>query len=152
KHKNQLIRRLASQLFGNEALSSRIAVIADYKSVLSMKGDASRGEGVFEKNCMTCHQLGPKGHTVGPNLASSSLKDPESLLTNILDPNFYVPPNYIQYLVADKQGRTYTGVIAAQTATSITLKRENDAGETILRGDIDELTSTSKSMRPEGLE
>jgi putative heme-binding domain-containing protein len=52
----------------------------------------------------------------------------------------------------DKQGRTFTGVIAAQTATSITLKHENDATETILRNNIEELTSTGKSMMPEGLE
>jgi putative heme-binding domain-containing protein len=52
----------------------------------------------------------------------------------------------------DKQGRSFTGLIASQTATSITLKRENAAGDTILRNDIDELTSTGKSMMPEGLE
>src|SRR5262249_30659407 len=50
------------------------------------------------------------------------------------------------------QGRTYTGLIAAQTATSIMLKRENDASDTILRYDIEEFTSTGKSMMPEGLE
>jgi putative membrane-bound dehydrogenase-like protein len=152
KHKNEPIRALAVKFFGKDSPNPRNEVIADYKSVLRLPADMGRGEKVFEKNCMVCHQLGPKGHTVGPNLASSSFKDPESLLTQILDPNLYVPPDYIQYLVADKQGRTFTGVIAAQTATSITLKRENDVTDTILRNDIEELTSTGKSMMPEGLE
>jgi putative membrane-bound dehydrogenase-like protein len=152
KHRNEAIRALATKLFGNESPNPRNTVIASYKSALQLAADVGRGEKVFEKNCAVCHQLGPKGHTVGPNLASSSLKDPESLLTHILDPNLYVPPNFIQYLVVDKQGRTFTGVIAAQTATSITLKHENDATDTILRTDIEELTSTGKSMMPEGLE
>ena len=152
KHKNEAIRGLATKLFGKEAPNPRNTVIASYKSALQLAADIRRGEKVFEKNCAVCHQLGPKGHTVGPNLASSSLKDPESLLTHILDPNLYVPPNYIQYLVVDKQGRTFTGVVAAQTATSITLKHENDATDTILRNNIEELTSTGKSMMPEGLE
>jgi hypothetical protein len=34
----------------------------------------------------------------------------------------------------------------------ITLKRENDATDTILRSEIDELTSTGRSLMPEGLE
>jgi putative membrane-bound dehydrogenase-like protein len=152
KHRNEAICALASKLFGKESPNPRNTVIADYKSALGLRADAARGEKVFEKNCMTCHQLGPKGHAVGPNLTATSFREPEALLTHILDPNLYVPPNYIQYLVVDKQGRTFTGVIAAQTATSITLKRENDASDTILRNDIEELTSTGKSMMPEGLE
>jgi putative heme-binding domain-containing protein len=152
KQKNETIRNLADLLFGRDAPSPRNAVIADYKSALRMKADPVNGEKIFEKNCMTCHQLGPRGHTVGPNLAASNFRDPDNLLIHILDPNLYVPPNYIQYLVADKQGRTYTGVIASQTATSIALKHENDATDTILRSDIEEMTSTGKSMMPEGLE
>jgi hypothetical protein len=94
KHKNGAIHGLATKLFGKEAPNPRNTVIASYKSALQLPADVRRGEHVFEKNCAVCHQLGPKGHTVGPNLASSSLKDPESLLTHILDPNLYVPPNY----------------------------------------------------------
>src|SRR5262249_52342168 len=115
KHKNEAIHNLAALLFVRDPPSSRNAVIADYKSALRLTANPVRGEKIFEKNCVTCHQLGPKGHTVGPNLAASNFRDPDNLLIHILDPNLYVPPNYIQYLVADKQGRTYTGVIASQT-------------------------------------
>ena len=44
------------------------------------------------------------------------------------------------------------GVCAAQSATSVTLKREESKTETILRANIDELRSTGKSLMPEGLE
>ena len=43
-------------------------------------------------------------------------------------------------------------VIANETATSVTLRRDNNADVTVLRTDIDELTSTGKSLMPEGLE
>jgi len=43
-------------------------------------------------------------------------------------------------------------VIAVETPTSITLRRAGGAAETLLRSDIDELTSTGKSIMPEGLE
>ena len=101
---------------------------------------------------MACHRLGPKGANVGPNLASSPSRDPEALLVNILDPNQYVVPSYEQFVVVEKSGRTFTGIIASQTATSVTILREQGLRDVILRGDIEELTSTGRSLMPEGLE
>ncbi|MCI0457651.1 MAG: CehA/McbA family metallohydrolase [Gemmataceae bacterium] len=152
KHRNEAIRQLATRLFGSAAPNARSAVLADYKSALPLRARVANGEKVFEKNCMACHQLGTKGHAIGPNLASSPARDPEALLTHILDPNQYVLPNYVQYVLVNKKGRVFTGMIAAQTATSVTLKREKDLSDTILRSDIEELNSTGKSLMPEGVE
>ena len=55
-------------------------------------------------------------------------------------------------VVLDATGRTYTGMMTAQTATSVTLQREKGAADTLLRANIDEIASTGKSMMPEGLE
>jgi putative membrane-bound dehydrogenase-like protein len=151
-HRSEAIRTLAGKLFGPQAVTVRSSVIDDYKPALRLAGDLKRGEKVFEANCAACHRLGDKGHAVGPELASAATKDPESILTDILDPNRFVPPNYVQYVVTDKRGRVFTGVIAGQTATSLTLRRQQGEADTILRGDIDELTSTGKSLMPEGLE
>jgi putative heme-binding domain-containing protein len=63
-----------------------------------------------------------------------------------------VPPSYVQYVAVDRRGRTVVGMIAAQTATSVTLKREGDVAETVLRTDLRELSSTGLSLMPEGLE
>ena len=51
-----------------------------------------------------------------------------------------------------KDGRTSAGVIAAETATGLTLRRANDVQETVLRQAIEEIASTGKSLMPEGLE
>src|SRR5580700_6199848 len=153
EHKSPAIRELAKTLFGSQAASPRSAVIADYKSCLRLKGEAGAGEKVFVRECSLCHQIGRVGHAIGPSLAASSnAREPEALLTHILDPNFYIPPQYVQYVAVDRNGRTYTGILAEQTSTSISLKREKDAFDTLLRTNLEELSSTGKSLMPEGLE
>lgn len=152
KHKNDVIRQLAVKLFGTAGPRNRKSVVDDYRPSLALQGAAANGKTLFQKTCIACHQLEGKGYSIGPNLASSPSREPAALLTHILDPNQYVLPNYLQYIVVDKSGRTYTGLLAAQTATSISLKKERDELITILRGDIDEFVSNNKSLMPEGLE
>ncbi|MBM4075821.1 MAG: c-type cytochrome, partial [Planctomycetes bacterium] len=111
KDKNETIRQLAEKLFGTAAPRARQAIVAEYRSALSLKGDEKVGQSLFEKNCLGCHKLGGKGHSLGPNLATSSLREPQALLTHILDPNLYVLPNYVQYILVDRNGRTFTGLL-----------------------------------------
>lgn len=151
-HRNPDIRRLAESQFGKLVSSARQSVIDKYRASLDMPGDVARGREVFVRDCSSCHQLEGKGHKIGPNLASSPSRDPEAILTHVLDPNRYVLPNYVQYVVVDTNGRTYTGMIVSETATSITLTREKAATDTILRAQIEELVSSGKSLMPEGLE
>ena len=49
-------------------------------------------------------------------------------------------------------GRIVTGMIAAETANSLTIRRADGTTETVLRIHIDELRSTGLSFMPEGLE
>ena len=91
--------------------------------------------------------------TIGPDLRSAlANKTPQRLLIDILDPSSEVDPRYIEYLVVTKAGRTVTGMIAAETAAGVTLRRAEKVEETILRSDIDSIFATTKSLMPEGLE
>jgi putative heme-binding domain-containing protein len=45
-----------------------------------------------------------------------------------------------------------TGVIAAETATSVTLRRAEDQADTVPRDEIDQLRSSGLSIMPEGME
>ncbi len=69
-----------------------------------------------------------------------------------MDPNRYIQPDYVQYIIIDKNGRTHAGMISEQNATSLTLKRAKNETETILRQNIEEIIDTKKSLMPEGLE
>jgi putative membrane-bound dehydrogenase-like protein len=149
QHRKESIRLAAERLFGN---SPRQAVIAEYRASLRQPGDPSRGQVVFKRECAACHRVGGDGFEVGPDLASSPSRDPEALLINVLDPNHFVDPANLQYQVIDNAGRTFTGKIEAETATSVTLTRGQGIRDTILRTNIDEIVNSGKSLMPEGFE
>jgi putative heme-binding domain-containing protein len=152
EHRNPALRDAAKKLFGGDAPNPRKQVLADYAPVLQMKGDPAAGLKIFERECLGCHKIGDKGYATGPSLVASSFRDPAALLANILDPNQYVLPNYVQYVIVDQNGRTFTGLVASQSAGSVTLKRDKDATDTILRSQIDQMAATGKSLMPEGIE
>ena len=152
KHSNPDIARLAQLLFAQTAPRRRAQVINEYAMALGVDGNADRGIRVFERECMACHRVGARGFDLGPDLTGSPSGDPATLLANILDPNANVAPNSVQYLVIDQNGRTYAGIIASETATSLTVRRGGGAQDTILRAHIAEMTSTGLSLMPEGLE
>lgn len=150
KHADPAIRTQAEKLFGANA--RRADVVEAYRSVLEMQGSAVKGKELFAKNCAVCHRLENAGHEIGPNLAAMKNRGPESILLNVLDPNREVNPQYLGYVVATHDGRTLTGMITAESAASITLKRADGQGEEVLRSDIEELKNTGLSLMPEGLE
>ncbi len=123
-----------------------------YRGVLELKGDAERGKQVFAKTCAACHKVQNIGNDIGPNLAAMKARGPEAILLNVLDPNREVNPQYLNYAVLTTDGRQLTGLIAAETATGITLRRADNATDTVLRIDIEQLKSTGMSLMPEGLE
>jgi putative heme-binding domain-containing protein len=147
------LRRRAQALLAGMGSPDRRRVVADYRPALELKGDAAHGKAVFQKTCSTCHRLEGVGVEVGPDLLSALRnKSPEQLLTDILDPSREVDPRYLNYQVTDRAGRTFTGMIAAETASSITLRRAEKAEDTLLRSQIDSVEATAKSLMPDGLE
>jgi putative heme-binding domain-containing protein len=146
-----LAARIA-KLFGDGSSSNRAEVIAKYQSALSMTGDAARGAKVYETMCMVCHRQVDRGNDVGPNLGTIKGWTPEQILTNVLDPNREVSPNFALYLIETIDGRTLSGLIANETAGNLTLKMADGSQQSVLRSEIKTLTSPGISLMPEGLE
>jgi hypothetical protein len=67
-------------------------------------------------------------------------------------PHFPVKPQFLSYVLVTDAGRILTGMITAETANSITIRRADGTAETVLRVRIHELRSTGLSFMPEGLE
>jgi putative membrane-bound dehydrogenase-like protein len=147
-----VIRDRAKALFGSNAPGPRRKVIGEYAAALSLMANPERGRAVFERECIACHRLGDKGNAVGPNLVSVQRRTFDELLVQILDPNREVAPDFIEYLVASKAGRVATGLIESDSESGITLKRAEGVTESILRSEIDQVSSTGRSLMPEGLE
>jgi putative heme-binding domain-containing protein len=145
-------RERAARVFGHLAIGPRQAVLDAYASARSATGDPDRGKAVFTRVCATCHRLGGVGHEIGPDLAALTDTTPDALMTAVLDPNREVDARYASYTAALKDGRVVTGLIASETASAITLKRQEGQADVILRADLEELTTGGKSLMPEGLE
>ncbi|HEX4147962.1 MAG TPA: hypothetical protein VHY20_03200, partial [Pirellulales bacterium] len=107
---------------------------------------------VFKKRCSTCHKLGTVGHAIGPDLTALTDKTPQSLLVAILDPNKAVEAKFISYTAVTADGLTYTGLLAAETDSSVTLLAAEGKEIPLVRSDLETLASSSKSLMPEGLE
>lgn len=152
RHANAAIKERATALFRADAPGPRREVLARYDKALSLPGGSGRGKAVYERECATCHRLRGTGHAVGPDLESVRHHPTGQILVAILDPNREVSPAYLEYVVETKDGKTTTGRISAETATSVTLLRANGATDTILRRDIESLASSGRSLMPEGLE
>jgi putative membrane-bound dehydrogenase-like protein len=146
------LRARASKLFAGTGLPRRQDVVAAYQKALRLKGDAVRGKAVFKTNCSACHRLEGVGNAVGADLSGIRDQGAEAILLNILDPNREVKPQYLSYVLATDSGRLITGMITAETANSLTIRRADGVSETVLRRDIEELRSTGLSYMPEGLE
>jgi putative heme-binding domain-containing protein len=101
---------------------------------------------------MICHVAGEEGMALGPDLVTVKTKGREALLTAIIEPHKEVAPQYIAYDVTTKDGNAYTGIIARDDATSLTLKIMGGAEVSLARTNIKGSSSTGKSLMPEGLE
>jgi putative heme-binding domain-containing protein len=151
-HASAAVREKAKGVAARLKLGRRQDVLDDYKSSLTLTGEAAKGKVHFQKVCAVCHRLDNVGTEIGPNLATLQNRGAEAILLNLLDPNREVNPQYVNYVLVTTDGKSITGIVAAETATSVTLKRQENATDTILRANIDELRSTGLSIMPEGLE
>ena len=145
------IRRRAGALFGDLS-EGREDLIQRYESALLSKGKVPRGREIFRENCSRCHLLDGMGREVGPDLRDVIRRPKRFFLAKILDPNLNIAPGYETYVVETRSGATVSGVIARESPTSVTLRREEGEEETLLRSNIAALRVSSVSTMPEGLE
>jgi putative membrane-bound dehydrogenase-like protein len=152
KSADEAVRTRATKLFAGAARSKRADVIAKYQKAIELKGDLAKGKVVFKETCAACHKLEGVGEAVGPDLASIKDRGAEAVLTNILDPNREVLPQYFTYVLVTDGDVIVTGMIAAETANTVTIRKTDGMSETVQRVNIASLRSTGLSAMPEGLE
>src|SRR5262249_27158678 len=79
-------------------------------------------------------------------------KTVSDFVTAILDPNAAVEPRYASYVITTRDGRSLTGIVANETASSIEVVQPGGIRESLLRTDLREIRATGLSLMPDGLE
>ena len=136
----------------------RAAVVTKMKTALTQletegrTADTEAGARLFAKNCLSCHQVQGQGHRVGPELAGIRNRSADALIEDILDPSKQVTPDYRNFILQTHDGRTLSGLLAAETASSVTLRRAGGTEDTVLRSEIEEFRATGASVMPDGFE
>jgi putative membrane-bound dehydrogenase-like protein len=151
KRRDPTQRSRAEAIFAATS-KARQSVIEAYRPALARKGDPAAGAVIFKKICASCHRFGSEGVEVGPDLASLNDKSPETLMIAILDPNRAFETRYAAFTVATVDGRVLNGLIASESATAVTLRRQEGKEDVLLRSDIQELSASGQSLMPEGVE
>jgi putative heme-binding domain-containing protein len=152
RHSNEPVRKRAKALFA-EVSSDRQKIISTYHDAASRRGDVTRGKEVFRRVCSGCHRIGDMGLEVGPDLVNLGGRLTKgNLLTQILDPSASIVAGYEEYVVETTDGRTVTGILAEDSATSVTLRRKEGHQDTVFRSNIARMRTSTVSAMPEGHE
>ncbi|HEY2911364.1 MAG TPA: cytochrome c1, partial [Gemmataceae bacterium] len=119
-------------------------------------GDAGRGAVLFFQpflGCAKCHDA-EAGTQLGPDLAQAG-KDAtaEHLVESILAPSKVLKKGYESVVVITSDERTITGLVAAESAETLTLVDPAANGKRLVirKSDIDKRTASNQSLMPEGL-
>jgi putative heme-binding domain-containing protein len=152
KVRNKVLAERAQRVLAGAVPANREKTIARYQASLQLVGDRRHGAALFKQHCLACHAVQGMGHRVGPDLSGATAKSKETLLIDLLDPSRQVSPDQIAYTLATDDGQVFSGLLVAETGTSVTLRRAEGLEVTVLRSQIEELRAGGKSLMPDGLE
>lgn len=137
-----------------DAAEDKRKLIASFKARLTpetlAKADKAQGRAMFNLACAACHTLYGEGGKNGPDLTGAGRDNLDYLLENILDPSAVVAPDYRVSQIFLKDGRNLTGIIAARTERTLTLKTVSETLDLDQR-DITTIKDSALSLMPDGL-
>lgn len=137
---------------GAMVTSNRQALVDEWMSVTERESDVTNGLAMFKKHCAACHIHGEFGKEIGPNLTGMAVHPKEEILINVLDPSRSVENNFRTYQILTLDGVVLSGMLAGESANSLRIIDTQGKEKLVLREDIEQLTSSQKSLMPEGFE
>ena len=76
----------------------------------------------------------------------------ETILLHVIVPEYEILPSFVNYLVDTKSHDSFSGIIAAETPESITLRGALNQEQIIWRTNIATITSSGLSLMPQEME
>jgi quinoprotein glucose dehydrogenase len=132
------------------ALAASDNPLASYLVALE-GGSAKRGQRIFYSQpvmaCIRCHSFGNGGGDAGPNLAMIGAKrDRAYLLESVVKPSAKIAPGFDSIVVTLKTGGVVGGVVANETADSISLRNADGKTTQVNKADITRREGAPSSM------
>jgi putative heme-binding domain-containing protein len=119
-------------------------------------GDIRRGQVVFHSEkaaCFSCHAIGYRGGTVGPDLTKiGSVRSANELLEAIVFPSSSLVRSFEPITVATTNGKFVNGLLRGETADEIRLATGVNQETRIARREIEEIRPSAISIMPAGLD
>jgi putative membrane-bound dehydrogenase-like protein len=107
-------------------------------------GNVKRGEAAFkaslkgEAQCLRCHMVRGVGGNIGPDLSMIGKKaSKENLFESVLLPSKAIADQYVQWKVDTVDAKSVSGLLVAETETSIILRDANGKDHTFATKDLD---------------
>lgn len=151
-HGDKSVRQLAAKVLEAKPATTRRQVVSEYLPALQLKGDPASGKKIYAERCIACHRADGEGFPLGPDFVTLKTAGKETILGHIIDPNAEVRPEYVGYSVETKDDESLLGLVASETAGSVTLRQAYGTVTVLPRANIATMKSQGQSIMPEGLE
>jgi putative membrane-bound dehydrogenase-like protein len=115
--------------------------------------NAKRGRALFfattAAGCSKCHRTDGKSQGFGPDLLHLVQgKDAKHIVKSILEPSAEIKEGFTMQMYLTKRGLAVTGLLKAETTTTITLVQPNGSSIVLDKNDIDEKIKQTVSPMP----
>lgn len=134
----------------------RLGPNLDETQLLTIKGDAGRGEKLFAAGvgqCSQCHRIGKVGKEVGPDLSriADKLKTREKILKSIVDPSAEIEDKYRAVTILTVDGQTRVGRVLSRENQRLSLQDAEGKQIEIPTDDIELEKPVTTSLMPQQL-
>lgn len=149
-----LVRDLFDGFLPNDGKERRLGSNPRPQSILSLAGDAGRGEALFWSetvNCGKCHRMKERGTAVGPDLAEiGKQRSHREILESLLFPSRRIDAKYASYLIETVSGKLLTGMLVERNAQSIVFRDGEGRAIELNADEVEAMHPSRTSIMPEG--
>lgn len=127
------------------------SIAPDYRTAWRDPGNISAGKEHFQKHCASCHRIHGIGQDIGPALGSLAAKANDQIALSVAEPSREVDPRYQVFQAVTTDQQVVVGILLESNDQAVVLKTAQGKEERIERRELEQLTSSGKSLMPEGL-
>jgi len=116
-----------------------------------MSGNAAAGKAIFDGKggCGTCHSIGDRGASLGPDLGDIGIRrSARSLRLSLIEPDAEIVREYYTVIVATKRGETIRGLALNEDDLSIQVRDINGNPRSFLKDDLKTTWREQRSLMP----